>query len=211
MSEDLHILLTKCLGITEKVHVVGHDIGAMVAHAYAVQFPNDTASIVWGECPLPGSDVYYSTRHDRHLWHFTFHDVPDLPEMLIAGKERQYIKHFFDRVCQNPEAITPTDIDHYASSFCQPGGVRCGLDVYRAFEQDAAANKRWLKEKGKCPVRCMALWGEKSFANREKSDSMCDNFYTNYEFAVVENSGHWIAEEQPRAFYETVLKWVERS
>lgn len=58
MAADLHTLLHDHLGVKGEVHVMGHDIGGMIAHAYAARFPDDTASVIWGECPLPGTSFY---------------------------------------------------------------------------------------------------------------------------------------------------------
>lgn len=49
LAEDIHQLVTVHLGITDKVHMVGHDMGALVAYVYASRYANETASIVWGE------------------------------------------------------------------------------------------------------------------------------------------------------------------
>ncbi|KAK3708294.1 hypothetical protein LTR37_011559 [Vermiconidia calcicola] len=208
MAADLHILLTEKMGITEKVHVVGHDIGGMIAHAYAVQFPEHTASVCWGECPLPGSKIYHERKATTQFWHFVFHSIPDLPEVLIAGKVREYQKHFFDRLCQNPAAFTPTDLDVYATAYSASGAMRCGLNVYRAFERDTLHNSQWVKDNGKSEVRCLALWGDASFAKKEDALAMCEEFYSNSDFADVTDCGHWIAEEQPGQFIDRVLKWV---
>lgn len=48
MAADIHELVMKHLGIKKKVHVVGHDIGGMIAYAYASRYPNATASVAWG-------------------------------------------------------------------------------------------------------------------------------------------------------------------
>ncbi|KAK4555752.1 hypothetical protein LTR86_006972 [Recurvomyces mirabilis] len=211
MARDLFRLVTEHEGIKEKIHVVGHDIGGMVAHAYATLYPEYTAGVCWGECPLPGSKMYEETKNTMAMFHFTFHAVPDLPELLIAGKERIYLKHFYDRHAQNPAAISTHDLDVYATAFAQPGAIRAGLNVYRAFEADAAMNNKWVKEKGKCEVRCMNLWGGKSFADEQKSNETSEAFYSSVKYDTVDGSGHWIAEERPREFVEKVVAWVESS
>ncbi|KAK5121386.1 hypothetical protein LTR85_005218 [Meristemomyces frigidus] len=208
MARDLHTLVTEHEGIKDKVHVVGHDIGGMIAHAYAVQYPDHTASVCWGECPLPGTKMYHETKSSMLVWHFTFHMVPDLPEALIAGKERIYLKHFFDRLAQNPSAISTHDLDVYATSYAMPGAMRSGLNTYRAFEVDAQMNDKWAQEKGKCPVRCLSMWGAQSFADEAKATGMCDEYYNDFGFDAVPGAGHWIAEERPSDFVEKVLKWA---
>lgn len=212
LATDLHELLTKHLGITEKVHVVGHDIGGMVAHAYATHFEKDTASVAWGECPLPGTAAYNrAVKEDAHggLWHFVFHWQLDLPEALTAGRERIYIKSFYDRLCANATAIKPEDVDHYAGMFAQPGGMRAGFELYRAFHQDAEDNRAWLKQNGKCKVPSLSLMGERSFL-ASIADEQNGEMYENPVAALVSGSGHWCAEENPVDFVKQVLLWTGR-
>ncbi|KAK3054829.1 hypothetical protein LTR09_003987 [Extremus antarcticus] len=211
MAGDLRILVRKVEGVQGKVHVVGHDIGGMIAHAYATQYPDETASVCYGECPIPGSSFYEKHKRDTQFWHFLFHSIPDLPELLISGKVKEYQKHFLDRHCQDPSAFTLEDREVYAQAYSGSGAMRCALNVYRAFERDAVQNKKWVEENGRCKVPCLTLWGGESWMTQEEAVKMCEEFYEDGEYAEVEGAGHWIAEEQPMRFVEAVLRWVERS
>ena len=210
MAKDLHTLVTKVLGINEKIHLVGHDIGSMIVHAYASQYPEDTASVCSGEAPLPGSQAYEWRKHSMGGWHYTFHSVPDLPELLVAGKEHIYLKHFYDRLSQNPNAISPEDVDVYAAAYSQPGALRCEFNCYRAFEEDAAINKQRVEDRGKCPVRCLSLWGAESYIDEAMAMEMAGEFYETAQYQGVKDCGHWIAEENPKGFVDAVLNWVEK-
>ena len=208
LASDLHSLIYQHIGITSPVHIVGHDIGGMIAHAYAFLFPQDTLSVSWGECPLPGSQPYESGfKHSPGMWHFTFHQQLDLPEALVYGRERIYLKHFYDRLCVNPVAITDQDLDVYVSSFAQPGAMRCGFGLYRAFPQDAVDNQRMLKEQGKSKVPACSLSGGESLL-LEVAESQTREFYENVEVATVQKSGHWCAEENPADFVRNVVAFV---
>ncbi|KAF7917455.1 uncharacterized protein EAE98_010218 [Botrytis deweyae] len=173
---------------------------------------NDLSSVAWGECPLPGTDAYNNAVREGvtgGLWHFVFHWQTDLPEALTVGREHIYIKSFYDRLCYNASAFSPNDVEHYASKFAQPGGMRAGFDVYRAFHQDAEDNLRMLKG-GKCKVPSMSLMGEKSFlatiANQQN-----EQMYETTSSARIPGSGHWCAEENPAGFVEAVLKWTNKN
>jgi pimeloyl-ACP methyl ester carboxylesterase len=210
MAGDLHTLVTQELGIKESIHLVGHDIGSMIAHAYASQYPDQTASLCIGEAPLPGSAAYHERKISINAWHYSFHSVDDLPELLVEGREKIYLKHFYDRLSQNPDAISNDDLAVYAQAYSQPGALRCGFNVYRAFEQDGEMNNKRVSEQGKCWVRCLALWGEKSYADEAKATEMVGTYYQTVEFAPVKGSGHWLAEENPGGFVDAVLKWVAK-
>lgn len=191
LATDLHTLLYKHAKVTGKVHVVGQDIGGMIAHAFAVRYPRDTASVAIGECPLPGTLPYENTKHSPLMFHFSFQQVPDLPEMLIQGNERIYLKHFFDRAAYNPNAITKEDLDVYADDYSQPGAMRCGFELYRTFEEDAVHNMEMVKTSGKSRVPAMALVGDCSFS-KDYGKGMLEEVYgSNVEWGRVKNSGHW--------------------
>ncbi|TQS33180.1 hypothetical protein Golomagni_06483, partial [Golovinomyces magnicellulatus] len=163
----------------------------------------------WGECPLPGTSTYDSFAGPIGIWHFTFHWQIDLPEQLVVGRERIYMKHFFDRLSKNPNAISPADIDHYVSTYAQPGAMRCGFDVYRGFHQDCDDNRELLKKNGKCPVPSQTLNGDGSFLAGIAQD-MNDEMYTTSTSATVANSGHWCAEENPKDFTYKILTFIEK-
>ena len=208
IATDLHTLLTTHLGIKEKVHLVGHDIGGMITHAYCALFPDSVESVVWGECPLPGSTVYENTKHSPTLWHFDFHSVPDLSVQLVQGRERIYIKHFYDRLAQCPEVFTNADLDFYEMQYAMPGALRAAFTTYGSFEEDAEHNRQWRQEQGKVKVRSMVLSGAGSFI-AEEAENMAAEFYEDTRHVTVEGSGHWIAEEQPELFVDKVLAFIE--
>ncbi|CAO2649226.1 Nn.00g066110.m01.CDS01 [Neocucurbitaria sp. VM-36] len=207
MAEDLHILIQTHFDITERIHIVGHDIGGMIAFAYASRYPNDVASVIWGECPLPGTSCYENIKGSADVFHFVFHQVPDLPEALIAGKEREYCKHFLDKIIYNSGAITPADLDHYALAYSQPGAIRAALEVYRAFERDADQNRKWRDKHGKVTIPSLLMMGEK-FMLAQSAQDMASEFHDGAEVSIVQDSGHYIAEESPEEFVKGVLEFV---
>jgi pimeloyl-ACP methyl ester carboxylesterase len=210
IATDLHSVVHDHLGIKDKIHVLGHDIGSMIAHANAFSFPQHTRSVIWSECPLPGSTPYESGfKNSPGMWHFTFQQQIDLPEALVVGRERIYLKHFYDRLCVNPAAITPHDLDHYTTSFAQPGGMRCGFELYRAFPEDVKANQKMLKEKGKSKVPACSLSGEGGLLF-QVAEEQTREFYENIEIRTIEKSGHWCAEKNPMDLVKKVLAFIEK-
>lgn len=208
LATDLFRLVTEHLGIEAKIHVVGHDIGGMVAHAYVAQYAQHVESIVWGECPLPGTTLFDQLKHSRTHWHFDFQGHhPDIAVALVTGKERMYLKHFFDRLTQNQSAFTPDVVDFYTMQYSMPDALRCAFFTYSAFEIDADDNRAWRKRDGKVTVRNMILSGGKSWA-AENAASMASEMYAEPRVGTVENSGHYLAEENPDGFVRKVLDFV---
>lgn len=209
LAQDLYKLVTEHVGIKEPIHVVGHDIGGMIAHAYVVQFPSHVASVIWGECPLPGTNFYEDTKHTAPLWHFDFQAQSDIAVALVSGKEKIYLKHFYDRLSQNPAAFSNEDLDFYTTQYSMPGAIRSAFHVYRMFDTDAVHNQEWLKKGGKVEVRSMILSGEHVFMTAGALE-MASEMYSNVEMGIVEGSGHWLAEENPKDFVRKVLGFVEK-
>ena len=209
IAEDLYILLTSHLGIKQKVHIVGHDIGGMIAWAYAARYPDNVASLNWGECPLPGTNFYEEIKGTEDVFHFVFHQIQDLPEALIAGRERLYLQHFFDKMCVNSAFITPEDLEHYVLAYSQPGGIRAGLELYRAFEKDAEENRELMKKNGKVKVKSVGMFGEGSFLLTRARKMVEEVTAGEAKIATVGSAGHYIAEENPGAFVDEVLKTVQ--
>lgn len=209
MAEDLHILIQDYLGIKDKIHIVGHDIGGMIAYAYTSRYADDVASVIWGECPLPGTSSYEEVKTTPALFHFGFHQIRDLPEALITGKEREYITHFYNKLAYNSAGITKEDVDVYTLAFSQPGAMRCGLEVYRSFEQDAEENRKWLEDNGKVRVPSLLMMGAQSGLG-ELAETMATEAHEGAEVLQVDASGHWIAEENPEGFAKGVLEFVKK-
>jgi pimeloyl-ACP methyl ester carboxylesterase len=210
MAADMVALLDE-LAITERVHLIGHDIGGMVAFALASRFPERVRSVCWGECPLPGTSSYRRDRseHAVQQFHFIFHAVSDLPEALVAGRERVYVSHFLSKITYNLDAFGEADVDTYAAAYAQPGAMRCAFGVYRAFEKDAEENREWIKARGKCQVPTMILSGEFSRHLEEAHDMALEVARSEVvEQGIVEDAAHYLAEESPSGFVETVLPFL---
>ncbi|KAF2655061.1 alpha/beta-hydrolase [Lophiostoma macrostomum CBS 122681] len=209
MAEDLHKLLYSHIGISGKVHVVGHDIGGMIAYAYAQLHGESVASLVWGECALPGSQLFDAIKGLEDVFHFLFHQILDLPEALIAGKEDVYIRHFFDKQTVVADFLDREDFEVYVQAYKQPGAMRAALNVYRAFGEDARRNREWLKENGPIKVPSLGLFGG-GFKLAELADGMVQEMCQGGEVRAVEACGHNIAEERPGEFVNEVLEFVGR-
>ena len=209
LAQDLYQLVHDHLGVKDKIHVVGHDIGGMIAHAYVAQYPDQVASVNWGECPLPGTTFYEDTKHTAPLWHFDFQSQTDIAVALVRGNEKLYLKHFYDRLGQNPAAFTNEDLDFYTNQYSSAGALEAAFTTYRMFEEDAKHNLEWKKRNGKLAVRAMIMSGEFVFMTA-RAQEMASEMYENVERGIIKGSGHWLAEENPEDFVRQVLAFIEK-
>jgi pimeloyl-ACP methyl ester carboxylesterase len=207
MAGDVRRLVREHLGIEEPVAVAGHDIGLMVAYAYAQAYRDEVSHLIVMDAPLPGTDVFDRIRTDPRVWHFAFHGARDVAEMLVAGRERQYLQAFFAARVFDPSAISDADLDVYASAYSAPGAMRAGFEVYRAFDRDAEDNRDALARNGKLTVPVLAVGGATSTSGPLVEEMMREVAET-VTAVRVPRSAHWIAEENPTALTAALLEFL---
>jgi pimeloyl-ACP methyl ester carboxylesterase len=203
MAQDIHAL-AQSLGI-KKARVVGHDIGLMVAYAYAAQYPNDVDRIVLMDAFLPGVGDWTKVWLMRDLWHFHFYG--EVPLKLVAGRERIYFEHFWnDFAADRKHSIPEADRVFYAAQYARPGGMRAGFEYFRAFQQDATDFAEFAKTPLTMPM--LVLSGEKASGTFLIDQArMVD---TNVEGVVVKGSGHWLMEEAPDQVIPKLVDYLNR-
>jgi pimeloyl-ACP methyl ester carboxylesterase len=207
MAEDIQRLLRGHLGLRGPIVLVGHDIGLMVAYAYAQTHRDEVSHLVVVDAPIPGTTVFDRLRSDPRVWHFAFHGARDVPEMLVAGRERQYLQAFFGARCFDPSAIGESDLDLYASMYTAPGAMRAGFELYRAFDRDAEDNREALRRHGKLTMPVLAVGGAISTSGPLMQEMLQEVAEQVAGFRVP-RTGHWIPEENPQAFTTALLEFL---
>ena len=207
MAEDIYRLLRQHLGIQGPIALLGHDIGLMVAYAYAQAYRDDVSELVVMDAPLPGTAVFDRLRADPRVWHFAFHGARDVPEMLVAGRERKYLQAFYNARCFDPSTISEADLDIYASAYAAPGAMRAGFELYRAFDQDAEDNRDALRRNDKLTMPVLAVGGATSTSG-PLVEEMMREVAQDVTGIRVPDTAHWIAEENPRAFTIALLTFL---
>ena len=204
MASDIRRLLREHLGVDGPVVVVGHDIGLMVAYAYAQAHRDGVSHLVVVDAPLPGTAVFDRLRSDPRVWHFAFHGARDVAEALVAGRERQYLQAFFNARNSDPSAV---DLEPYVDAYSAPGAMRAGFELYRAFDQDAQDNRAALARNGKLAMPVLAVGGEISTSGALVEDMMRE-FAEDVTGLRVPGTAHWIPEENPDALVSGLLEFL---
>jgi len=190
MAVDVHALAQK-LGI-KKAGMAGHDIGLMVAYAYAAQFPADVDRIVLLDAFIPGVGDTTNLFLLKDLWHFHFYGPT--PLALVTGRERVYFEHFWnDFAADGKKSVSEADRVFYAKKYALPGAMKAGMEVFRNFDQDAKDNAVFAKTKLTMPM--LVLGGEKSGGDFLVTQGRM--VATNVEGVIIKDSGHWLVDEQP--------------
>ena len=201
MAVDIHELV-KSLGFN-RVTIVGHDIGLMVAYAYAAQFPQETERLVLMDAFLPGIGDWKNVWLMRDLWHFHFYG--EVPLALVKGRERTYFEHFWNDFAADPKhSVSEADRRIYANAYAQPGGMRAGFEYFKNFERDAKDFAELSTTKLSMPV--LVLTGEKASGNFliEQTKLVA----TNVEGKVIAGSGHWLMDEAPQQTIPALITFL---
>lgn len=189
------------LGIEHSV-VIGHDIGTMVAYAYAARYPQQTDRLVVMDAPVPGIPPWNDIVRSPLLWHFDFGGA-DM-ERLVAGRERIYLDRFWNDFAGNPHKVDEATREHYAKLYARPGAMHAAFSQFRSIRQDAVDNEASNKARLTMPV--LAVGGEKSFGANEAI--VMRNAADNVTEVVVPGAGHWLMEEAPTQTIQAIRQFI---
>jgi pimeloyl-ACP methyl ester carboxylesterase len=194
--------LVKSLGI-QRAEVVGHDIGLMVAYAYAAQFPDQTQKLVLMDAFLPGVAGWESVYNDPSVWHFRFNGPT--PEALVQGRERIYFEHFWnDFAADKDHSLSEEDRAAYTAAYSRPGRMRAGWAYFVSFTQ--AANDFAQLSQTKLPMPVLSIGGEK--ANGALLADQIKIIATDSKMVVLPNTGHWVMEENPKQTIDALMSFL---
>jgi len=194
--------LAKTLGV-KKASVVGHDIGLMVAYAYAAQFPGETEKLVVMDAFLPGITDWKNVYNDPKIWHFRFYGPT--PEALVRGRERIYFEHYWnDFSADKTHSIPETDRAFYTAAYARPGRMRAGWEYFASFPQTANDFAKLSQTKLTMPV--LVIGGEK--ANGVLLAEQMRSVASNVTVIILKNTGHWLLEEQPQQTTDALTKFL---
>lgn len=185
--------LVRSLGYS-KANVVGHDIGLMVAYAYAAQFPNEVLKLALLEAPIPGIGPTWNQIYTNPvLWHFHFVKSPIALD-LVRGRERTFLEHFWQSLSAHPEKFGESDRRMYASSYAREGVMRNAFEYFKAFnDQDAADNRQFATTK--LPMPLLVIAGDKAMGPALEGQAKLIS--DNVKAIVFNDTGHWLMEERP--------------
>jgi pimeloyl-ACP methyl ester carboxylesterase len=189
------------LGIEHSV-VIGHDIGTMVAFAYASRYPQLTDRLVVMDAPVPGIPPWNDIVRSPMLWHFDF-GGPDA-ERLVAGRERIYLDRFWNEFAGDRSKVDEATRQHYAKLYARPGVMHAAFAQFRSIRQDAVDNEASMKTRLTMPV--LAIGGEKSFGANEAI--VMRNAADNVTEVVIPGAGHWLMEEAPTATIQAIRAFI---
>jgi pimeloyl-ACP methyl ester carboxylesterase len=194
--------LARSLGV-EKARVVGHDIGLMVAYAYATQFPTETEKLVVMDAFLPGVPGWEAIYNAPNVWHFRFNG--EYPEALVKGRERTYFEYFWNVfAADKTRSIPEADRKAYTEAYSKPGRMRAAWAYFASWPQLAKDFAQLSQTKLTMPV--LSIGGEKSLGN--ELAAQMNLVATDVTVIVLKDTGHWILEERPKETTDALVKFL---
>jgi pimeloyl-ACP methyl ester carboxylesterase len=194
--------LARSLGVA-KARVVGHDIGLMVAYAYAAQYPAEVEKLVLMDAFLPGVGQWEAVYNDPGLWHFRFNGPT--PEALVQGRERTYFEHFWnDFAADKTRSIPEAERKAYTEAYARPGRMRAGWAYFVSFQQAAKDFAQLSQTKLTMPV--LVIGGEKALGDVLGQQTKLVG--SDVTVIVLKDAGHWLLEERPKETTDALLKFL---
>jgi pimeloyl-ACP methyl ester carboxylesterase len=201
LAQDIHAMV-KSMGY-RKIDIVGHDIGLMVAYAYAAQYPDEVKSITLMDAFLPGVGDWQKVWLLRDKWHYNFYGAT--PLKLVAGRERIYLEHFWNDFAADPaHSVSEADRQLYADIYAQPGRMQAGFEYFHAFSQDADDFAVFAKTPLTTPM--LVLTGEKASGMFLIDQARLID--THVQGIVVKNAGHWLMSEAPEQTIPAIISFI---
>jgi pimeloyl-ACP methyl ester carboxylesterase len=193
----------KSLGYS-KVRLVGHDIGLMVAYAYAAMYPQEVEKLALMDAFLPGVGGWEAVYNNPAIWHFRFHGPT--PEALVKGRERIYFEHFWnDFAADKTHSIPEVDRRAYALEYARPGRMAAGFAHFAAFLKTAADFAELSKTRLSIPV--LSIGGAR--ANGLALGVQAKLIASDVTVIVLKDTGHWILEERPEETISALVSFLK--
>lgn len=199
LGEDIYQLAMQ-LGF-ERFFLVGHDWGGPTAYAIAAAHPEAVRRLAIVDSILPGTQ-FAEPDPSQSAWFVGFSQAGTLAEVLVEGREREYLSWFYQQLSQNPAAILETDIDEYVRTYSAPGTIHASASLYRTIPTDIEHNQENLK-RGKLQMPVLALGADRTM--KDSPLKSLQQFASNVRGGIIEGCGHYVPEEQPERLIEHLM------
>ncbi len=198
VSAELHHFAAK-IGLFENgpIDVVGHDVGSWIAYAWAADWRADIRRVAMFDALIPGlsaprSDLPADEANLRS-WHFSFNQLDELPQLLIAGREEVFLTWLFRAKALQPWTITAEDIAIYARQLAAPGALRAVTGYYQSALSPAGAAANRLRAEKRLDIPVLAVGAERGVGGRIVN--ALQSLAANVQGEVILNAGHYLPEE----------------
>jgi pimeloyl-ACP methyl ester carboxylesterase len=180
----------------ERAHVIGHDIGARIAYAFAVQYPERLLSLTVAEAFIEGlagsAEFKLRAPNNPRTQHFARFANVEASVGEYQGKEEELVLSFMNSRSKRRKFVGE-DVTRYVASLKRDGGLRAAFMNYEAFDRDADfAAQADTSKLAKLPT--LAIVCESRFGNTLQRQLVAAGM-KNVKGVVLNDCAHWIYEE----------------
>jgi pimeloyl-ACP methyl ester carboxylesterase len=186
------------LGLRQ-VTLVGHDIGGMIVYAFLHAWPGELARAVIMNTVIPGVDPWQEVERNPHIWHFAFHAVPRLPEILVAGHQADYFAFFYEALSASRDGVGEETRRAYAEAYASSQALHVGFEWYRAFAKDVQDNREVHGQRVDTPLLYLRGEKESGIDLDRYVDGLRAAGMVGVRGGMIPASGHFAPDEQPQA------------
>jgi len=206
MAHAVHEVITKME--LEQVTLVGQDVGGMVAYAYLWGLADVSRGVIM-DVVIPGVDPWDDVLRNPAIWHFAFHAVPELPEILVRGHERPYFDFFYDSLSHDSSKLTEETRDMYAEAYAGAPELSTGFDWYRVFAEDARTNRSRSRDATPA-MPLLYLRGEHEGGDTGAyAAGLRSAGIESVQHRLVPHAGHFPPEESPAETWRMISDFAE--
>src|SRR5690349_5922165 len=218
-ARDLHRFLeSTSLATPRGIDIIAHDVGTWIAHAHAATYPADVRRLVLTESNIPGVTTFASSGIPSEAvnlksWQFAFNRLNDLPEILVQGREREYLAWIFQTKSFRSYAIEGAALDEYTRQYSAPGAMRAGFAWYRVNFDAAGLAQAQARAAKRLTMPVLALGGSEGVGDalRATVATIGDDVEGGSITGATNGCGHFLPEECPDELTEAVLTfWQSR-
>jgi pimeloyl-ACP methyl ester carboxylesterase len=196
LASDVRALLDQLK--IDRAHVIGHDIGARIACAFAVQYPQRLLSLTVAEAFIEGlagtAEFKLAAPFNPRTEHFARFAKVEESVSAYAGKEEELVLSFMNSRSKRRKFVG-SDVVSYTESLKRDGGLRAAFMNYEAFDRDAAFLATTdTSALSKVPVLAIAC--ENPFGNNLQRQLVAAGLKQT-KGASLAGCAHWIYEENP--------------
>ncbi|QKX59341.1 uncharacterized protein TRUGW13939_06475 [Talaromyces rugulosus] len=213
LADAVHSDNTLCEGPEQRYHLVGHDIGSWIAYPWAAQHQSRVRSLTILDAGVPGllpAPASYPLPHEVNmkLWQFSFNALPELPEILIQGRERELLSWMFKYKTAAAAAhpVSTENFERYVSCYARPGAMSRAFEYYRAFNESASQNTGFAETPLSIPL--LALGGSAGGVG-DRITQMVAGIAEQVQGGGIEDCGHFVIEEQPEVVSQRLLDFFD--
>jgi pimeloyl-ACP methyl ester carboxylesterase len=212
MATDI-LELVKQLGLS-KVHIMGHDIGGMVAMSFAWNYPEFTEKLIvldgmhpsegMMQMPLIPAQGTFNDKMDANMpyaWWMGFNQVKGLPEKLLEGRFQFLLDWLFNYVMIDESKMTAFERAVYASIYNEAEQITASNAWYQTFTQDIEDAKNYHQ-------LTMPILGIGSCVSYNYMKMGLPYVAKEVNIIGILDSGHYLYEEQPKQVLDAVLSFL---